>query len=579
MNLLSRTTGLLLTGLVAIAIAAFAALALPPDGPWSGDTGIRLLQTDTLMDTGDLAVPYLGQTTDPANRFNPLTPRYFSWQGTRFYPKFSPAYAYLSAAIGSTLGPRWYFLPALAGLIISGVAVALVLHRTGSKATWIAPAGLALTTPVVFYANELWEHSLATACATLGTAVLFLACQRQKQEFASWRSIDFVVRPDTLGLAVLGGAVLGAGLWLRGELYAFIPAVMLAMLLVYRQVWTMAATGAGVALLALPLWWYQSVLFGAAEGAQVAVDSPLVLRNAGPLYAAQKMLQQWGDTIPGLVLPQGPLLLWVVAGLLLVAGGVLLRRQADTRAGLVLGLGVGITVMLVLVNFALRLAPVDLVVSFPLGVLVVLAIAKRPTGTAGTAFMFVGLTAMLYLLASLFTAPSSGGAQHGPRYLLSVYPLWFAAVILAIEPWLAEADRPRKLVLASVIALTLASIATQVIGLRNLKVIKDQYAIAAQTAESTGTAPLVTDLWWYSQVVPEEVRRRPIFLVADNAAFAQLAALLRSQGTSEFIFVGSNETAPVADHSGALPGGGTVRRVNGQTIEARRLQFDRYVIE
>jgi hypothetical protein len=67
------TFGVLL--LATVGSLLFSALALPPDGTWSGDTGIRVLQVMTLRERGSFAVPYLGQPVDPANRWNPLSPR------------------------------------------------------------------------------------------------------------------------------------------------------------------------------------------------------------------------------------------------------------------------------------------------------------------------------------------------------------------------------------------------------------------------------------------------------------------------------------------------------------------------
>lgn len=554
--------------LAVLGAIAFSAFVLPPDGTWSGDTGIRVLQVETLLRSGSFATPYLGQPFDPENRWNPLSPRYYAWQASGYFPKFSPAYAVLSAGVVSALGPRATAIPAALSLALTVGALWWALTVAGSRFAWAAAPTIILLTPLVFYANELWEHQIATALTMLGTAALLAAARAAADDEGRWRWV------------VLGGAALGAGLWFRGELYAFIPAVAAAYLVLFRRAWRSLALGLLTAgLVAAPLLVIQQALYGRAEGAQVAVDSPLVLRGSGPEVVVTRMLRQWADTIPGLVVPQGPSLLWAGAALVLGAGAVLACRGRPAGRWLVVA-GCATVALLSTANLAFRLAPVDLVASAPLVVAVFLASGQELVGWKGVAFRFLGLTALFYLALAFVTAPSSGGAQHGPRYLLSAYPLLVGCAILAVEDWTRLEDvLLRRVGLAAVGLLAVGSLLVQAAGLRNLLVVRNQYAAIAAQSAALPAGPIVTDLWWLPQVIPAEMTRRPVFLVSDAAGVALLADRLADGGAPAFSFVTSGElVAPVKPPERSSSGRSIVAGP-AEAIPERSLVFALYRIQ
>ncbi|GIW07210.1 MAG: hypothetical protein KatS3mg060_2015 [Dehalococcoidia bacterium] len=561
------TFGVLL--LATVGSLLFSALALPPDGTWSGDTGIRVLQVMTLRERGSFAVPYLGQPVDPANRWNPLSPRYFSWQADGFYPKFSPAYAVLVAAFDAVLGRRTAAWPAALSLAAGAAALWWVLRAAGSRASWAAAPAIVFLSPLLFYANELWEHEIATALAVTGVAALVVA---QLRWSAGQTRTAFT-------LAVLAGAALGMGLWFRGELYAFVPAVVLAVLFLFWRGWRLVAAALAACLAAaVPLVIAQSLLYGRPEGAQVAVDSPLVLRGAGPTVVVTRMLRQWIDTIPGLVVPQGPTLAWATAAIAVGLGALgAVRGAVWGRWLLVIGCaGAG---ALALLSLALRLAPVDLVASYPFILAALFALGTPPTGQRGVVYRVFGLSALLSLLFAMLTAPSSGGAQHGPRYLMLAYPLLAGCAILALERWAAlPHSRLRTVGLATAALLVVASLAVQVAGLRNLVVIREQYARIARAAALV-PGPIVTDLWWYPQVIPAELLRRPVFFVSDPAGFGALADRLAETGSARFTFVSSIELAVPLKPPAATPSGRSLQPDSPVLLPERGLTVVPYQIE
>ncbi|MCL6647109.1 MAG: hypothetical protein K6U89_02080 [Chloroflexi bacterium] len=541
-------------------LASFSLCLLPPDGTWSGDTGIRVLQVETLLRQGDFAVPYLGQAADPTNRWNPLAPRYFAWQGERYYPKFSPAYALLVAGVVALGGLRAAALPALLALALAAAALGGMLRLAGSRAGWVAALAVILASPLVFYANELWEHELAVALALVGMLLLVAT---------AWSS--------SWWLPLGAGGAFGVGLWFRAELYAALPAILVAALVARLPRRSLVLALIATLLAALPLFGWQQALYGRAEGAQVALDSPLVLRGAAPVVIAQRLLRQWGDTIPSLVVPQGPLLLWLLAAGLIV-GGAFTRRRHRWGHGLLMA-GLVLAAVLAIVNLALRLAPVDVVASCPL-VLGGLTVSWRALEERRQLlFRVLALSALSYVVLALFTAPSPGGAQHGPRYLLLSYPLLIGCAVLAGERWLACSPSWRRTAtLATLGVLAAASLAVQLAGLRNLLVIREQYAMVARVSAALPPGPLVTDLWWYPQVVPAEVLRRPVFLVRDGNDLAMLADRLAEQGAAQVTLVTSAEQPrwPLPDRT---MGGRALRAAPPKAIAPRQLQFQSVTID
>jgi hypothetical protein len=553
-----------------LAIGAFSAFVLPPDGTWSGDTGIRVLQVKLLREQGSFATPYLGQSLDPENQWNPFSPRYFSWQADGYYPKFSPAYAVLAASSEALGGRRAAAWPAALSLAVAAGALWWALRAVGSRASWAAAPMLVLLSPLLFYANELWEHETAVALATVGAAGLLVACLH-------WTGGR---RRRAIALAALAGAALGFGLWFRAELYAFLPAIAIAALVVFRRAWLLlVAALLGCVALAAPLAWVQHLLYGRAEGAQVAVDSPLVLRGAGPSVVVVRMLRQWVDTVPGLLVPQGPRLLWAVAAAAVGLGAVSAARRTPWGHWVVIA-GSGAVGLLALSNLAFRLAPVDLVASFPFILVGLFALGLPPVGARGVAFRFFGLTALLTLVFSVLTAPSPGGAQHGPRYLLLAYPLLAGCAILALERWVEQpASRRRTAGLAAAAVLIVASAAVQVAGLRNLVVIREQYARLARAMAALPPEPLVTDLWWFPQVIPDELLRRPVFLASEPVAVAKLADRLGESGVGVFTVVTSTEQSAPLRPATETAAGRRLRQEETVMVPERGIVIARYRIE
>jgi hypothetical protein len=540
-------------------LAGFSLCLLPPDGTWSGDTGIRVLQVETLLRQGNFAVSYLGQGVDPTNRWNPLSPTYFVWQGERYYPKFSLAYAVLVAGVVTLGGLRAAALPALLALALAAAALGGMLRLAGSRAGWGAALAVILASPLVFYANELWEHELAVALALVGLLLLVATAWS-----SSWM------------LSLGAGMAFGVGLWFRPELYAALPAVLFAALVTRLPRRSLALALIATLLATLPLFGWQQALYGRAEGAQVALDSPLVLRGAAPVAIAQRLLRQWSDTIPSLVIPQGPLLPWLLAAGLTV-GGAFTRRHS-WGYGLLLA-GLALTAVLALANLALRLAPIDVVASCPL-VLGGLTVSWRALEERRQLlFRVLALSALGYVVLALLTAPAPGGAQHGPRYLLLSYPLLIGCAVLAGERWLAcPPSWRRTATLATLGVLAAVSVAVQVAGLRNLLVIREQYATVARVSAALPPGPLVTDLWWYPQVVPAEVPRRPLFLIRDGSDLVMLADRLAEQGETSFTLVTSGEQPrwPLPDRT---MGGRALRAAPPTAIAPRQLQFQSVIID
>ncbi len=91
--------------------------------------------------------------------------------------------------------------------------------------------------------------------------------------------------------------------------------------------------------------------------------------------------------------------------------------------------------------------------------------------------------------------------------------------------------------------------------------------------------PILTDEWWYPQVVPNALETRPVFLLSDPNTLPELADRLAANAMPVFTFATSLEDGPppkLATHSSSGR-----RIVPGETFKVpeRSMYFQQFRIE
>ena len=215
------STGSRLAGRIPLLVALAAAglgivlVFIMPRGLFSGDEGVKLLQSRALVENGwrSAAIPYPGQDIDPRQKYLPLRPPFVWEHEGSWYGVYSLTYTAATALAWALGGLR-----AVSLFSWSGAALGLVLLAGLAKKAlgwpWATAVVVmtALATPLLLYGTLNFEHSWATA--------LVLGC------------LLLLTLPEPNGRSqVIAGALLGLGAVIRPELYAF-PAGIVAFCLV-----------------------------------------------------------------------------------------------------------------------------------------------------------------------------------------------------------------------------------------------------------------------------------------------------------------------------------------------------------
>lgn len=404
---------ILILTLLLFSIAAFFMSSLTF---FLSDVGLRFLQVRELIANHweTFAINYQAQIFDPELTHVPYYYAYSLIDGD-IYLNITPFLPLLASGFYALLGPIGLAIVPVAGTVFTAVAVyklAAITELPYAKwLLWIT----AVATPMFFYTFELWDHTIAVACATWGVLGVSYAIIKQKR------------LP-----ACLGGIVLGIGLGQRPEMYVFAVAFGAATLIVTWPRWQVTAVvllGGFVGV--LPLWILQYRWVGHPFGMALATNlfgygrpetypfEPEVIGYSRPVAIGRFLIFiRSNDPITFLAV------LFILFGFIIIF--VSLRQNKWRTAhnlytGLVLSLiGYGIYAILAFQSFVL----VGLITTFPLLVLSLAYVPKMvDNGRYRTVYNFVYLTAVLFILMMLFLWPVSGGQQWGSRYLLPVIPL------------------------------------------------------------------------------------------------------------------------------------------------------------
>jgi hypothetical protein len=421
---------------------------------YNSDAGLRYWQVRELVANNrqSFAIEYPGRVLDPDYQFIPLYCAYTILQGQVFFP-ITPFLPYLSSFFYT-----WLDIAGLAVVpVFAGVMTAFVTYKLATLSNLPRPRLIlwssVLATPLLFYTIQLWDHSLAMACAVWAVYGVALGITKQRWQHLLW-----------------AGVVAALGMGQRPEMYMFALALGIALLIVaWPKLQPAVALAVGGVLGMLPIMWLQYRWTGHPLGVLMTHVSDYgkpdqyVFQCIGPprsVQAGRFLLHVDG---------QDP---WSFTAALLAVGGLFLlifwlrlpRLQHATIAVVALAAILGGYAIWGTMLWQGALA--GLLTSFPLlGLSLTYIDGDNDRNANRSVYHLTLLTALIFITGMIAFWPAYGGVHWGGRYLLPVYPL---LIFLAFYVYYGYAGRTSARAMLRFVALTLLilSIILQLMSLR-----------------------------------------------------------------------------------------------------------------
>ena len=478
--------------LIAVAVALLAlARGLPARTFFTGDSGVKLIVARNAiahpLHPLDVDLPRVaGQPVGFADPF-------FHVHGEYAHAATPDLFPLLSAPLIALFGIRGaYILPAVGFLVAVWAIPAIGIALDERRSRWMLLVVALACTPLLFYALEFWEHTLAVGAAAAATAC-------------------FVTRRSRLGLFITG-ALLGVAVLLRPEGIWFAVGLLIAARWLPNRpgIGQLAAAAISAAIVIASFAAVSAMSSGQLFGAHVTRNMSHIA--TGWATARIEYLRLW--LVP-------PTIVWVAVTILFVAGIAAGSRRSLVKPVHVAGALFAAVLAFGAANEVFDRASIWNAAPVAIGILVVPLVRIQ----RGEGFLLV-LAAISSALVVL-TIPSDGGAQWGPRYLCFAFiPL----AILAADRLTATMRTSRVGGAMIVTALLLPSVVVQRNAYKELQGTKRIYERIVEFVERE-TAPgsyIVTDLWWFDQVTAALYPTRVVLFVDDAASAAEALRLMKS---------------------------------------------------
>ncbi len=529
---------------VAILYTALAAHSATVHGFASSDAGVKLWQVQGILHTGQLLAPidYPGAIYDPEHKYSPFVPPWFLWQNGLPYSEYTSPFIWISVPLYALLGHAGLLIvPWLSGVLIVIVAAWLAWRVSPSRWASLVPIVIGVSSPLLIYSLEFWEHTLGTLLALLALTALIKA----NEAYSPTRWL------------IVAGAAMGLSLTMRAELYVYPIAVIIGWTTIRRAGSASAAletysprhmiervllplrwVALGGLLIAGPWWLYETIAWGSPLGPRLAQNLPGL--------GGDQMLTRLGDTTG-----HNEVMLWPIDGagqdvlvalligaVVLAIGLAVLQRIQRSPVGLQRGGRWLLTALLIgmaaLTTWRLTQdqRPNDLLTTFPL-----VALLLVPLASPGTHYLapvrFLLITSLAFIGLVLLISPFEGGTQWGPRFLLpAIAPLAIVIVTRLDRMWasIGRGDRIRLALLSAMLF-----IAGGYSTWRGVEFIHRSQVSSEFMSEVIGNSPervVVTDGWFIPQGTPYTFADKIWLLAEDDKAMFNLIQLLRKT-TSE----------------------------------------------
>lgn len=491
-------------GLAAAIMVALAA-GLRPDAFFSGDSGVKLIAARNAVAHPDR--PFEIDFPRIAGREVPYVDDLFVVHGGHAHALQSPLFPVASAAFVHLWGVRGaYVLP-----ILSFVLLLVAMERLRAQALPRLPSltfyVIVLTAnPVLFYALEVWEHAPAVALTAAATAAAWRGSRRGALAAGAFGGLAIILRPEAI--------------WYIGALGLFAP--------VRHRRDRIAMAAATLALLA-PAAMANYLHFGDPLGAHLrAVVDPI---GRSWLQARQARAAVWF----------APSALLAAAGAVLVAAAWIAKTPRASGMSQVIGLAGAAAIGLAAA--AGLLARESLWQLWPAGAMVFVP-HEYPGARRWRGLALVSIAAMF------LTSHHDGGAQWGPRYLLTATPALLVLTAIAADS-LAGSARPwRRLRSAFVAAVLLLAAFTSRNAYRELQASKEDYgAIVTATREFVPEGGVIaTDVWWFGQMTAALYGRHTVLPASARAPLAAILRDIEDAKIPAFVLARSTEQGPVVSN-------------------------------
>lgn len=499
---------------------------------WSEDAGVKYLQVVNLIGSHwkDSSIGYPGRSIDPRLEFNPLAGTHTFVRDGRICSIYPVAFSFLSSLLYARLGfPGLYLLPFLSTLAMIGLVYKIGGLILGSRRAVVASTVAAFSCPTFFYAFTFWEMNVA-ALLLLGGVYLVI------------RNGDTASPSDALG----GGIIMGAAVFFREE-----GILLIASLVIVRCVFNRDARGGAMVLIGAGIAGVAGGLIGGSGMAHLLHNVAVRPREFGSI--AGFIQYKWGLiwellfggnpnawTNLALLLPWGA---YALALIMARRGGHREAMDAAHERDVLAALSVilaGHCVYLWLCSTSRY--PVRLTMTTS-GLLMfspwVAFGAWMPQRRNPLLSEPLWISVLCITLVCVF-APTSGGLQWGPRYLVIVYPLLALVSCASFAAWREESGH-RAWLTALFAAFVLMGALNEIRGLELLKWKKDfNLRVMAALRESHADTVIAVP-WWVPLSMAPAFYEKDFFAAGRPQDLNRLAALLRGKQRRGFILVAEND--------------------------------------
>jgi hypothetical protein len=500
---MSKSTVLVLALFVAAAGAMLA--ALPPDGFFSSDEGVKFIQLRALAENGfrSARIPWPGDALGLDRRYA-VVERFFELRGGELYSPQPLLFALASAPAWLLFGFRGlYILPALAGAATAALAMTLA-RAFGARRPWLAGAVVAFASPIFFYSLCYWEHTAAVAL---------------------WLGGFTLLARRSAGRLAAAGALWGLGAALRPEFYWLAACSVAALFLFNKRERVRTAAWPAAAFLITAV--------GAELLTWVAWGQPAFMRLASNFaYGGARGLAAFIYGVGHSLVPIFPWHLGAAAAAVIISALVGLKW----RPGVYVAAGGAVTLTLAYGQF-FRGHATPLVTAFPavFGLIFLAAAEGRRPFRGMSALEKSFYAAAAAFAATLFVvAPDTSGYAWGPRFLLYVLAAAAVALTRGVD---AKEGRDRVLRVAFVVSFLALSAVMQIFGLVRLAEGKAARRELTAFLASRAPAPVLTNKWYLSSYAAPLYFRQPFVLITDENRFPDVRAELAARGVERVYFV------------------------------------------
>jgi 4-amino-4-deoxy-L-arabinose transferase-like glycosyltransferase len=527
---LTSARGLLLitTAIVLILQTYWFAQSARTRGFATGDGGVKLWQVQGILQQRDLNAPlaYPGALYDPDHKYAPFVEPWGMWYQGKPYTEYTSPFIWASVPLFAAFDHAGLLvLPWLSGVALILMTAWLAWRLRRDRWACLAPLVVGLSSPLLVYSLEFWEHTPGTALAVLALVGVIKALDSRRR--ALW--------------LILSGAAIGLGLTMRAELYVYPIAIVIglvfirsAMPLIRSIVWL----AVGGLISAGPWWLYQFATWGSPFG-------PRLQQNV-PVLGGTEMLARLGDSTGrnwSMLWPASGESASVLVGLLIMLVLIALiawalKRSVSWLADVGFWMGAALLVVMAVLlvwQLAQGQRPDDLLTTFPIVLLLILPAPRRnQLSTFSTqqslVTRFLLVVPLAFVALVILVSPFHGGIQWGPRFLLPIIPPLSVLVIDRVANLWGAINRSRRAGLAVVFsALFMAGSVATWQGVQFMRQGQIASEFMGEMIRNMPERVVVADAWFLPQMAPYTFADKIWLLSEDEPGLFKLLQRLRKE--------------------------------------------------